>query len=159
MHRDRGSSDPSDSSFGAVDFRENDLNHDFNSESDGSINYRARNLFRKAPESDHSSDSEGIRRRKREKHRRHRAKLQEPKYQQYFVKQDPPFKYSGKVQASLFKKWVRELRNWIKRGRLSTKQGIKLSGKYCGGKAYKLTFRCESNMHFLVDCPGIPSDE
>jgi hypothetical protein len=137
MHGDRGSSDPSDSSSGTDDFGGNDLNHDLNSESDGSINYRGRNLFRKTPKSDHSSDSEGIRRRKREKRRRHRAKLQELKYQQSFLKQDPPFKYSGEIQASLFKKWVREVRDWIKRGRLSTQQGIELSGKYCGGRAYK----------------------
>jgi hypothetical protein len=123
MHDDGESSDPSDSSSGT--------------ESDGSINYRGRNLFRKAPESDHSSDSEGIRRHKHEKRRRHRAKLQELKYQQTFLNQDPPFEYSGEVQASLFKKWVREVRSWIKRGRLSTKQGIELSGKYCSGKAYK----------------------
>jgi hypothetical protein len=142
MHRDRGSSDSSDSSSSTGDFRENDLNSDFNSESDGSINYRGRNLFRKAPESDHSSDSEGIRRRKREKCRQHRAKLQELKYQQAFLNQDPPFEYSGKVQASLFKKWVREVRVWIKHGQLSTQQGIKLSGKYCGGKAYKF-FECD----------------
>src|ERR1700683_4420436 len=82
MHRDRGGSDPSDSSSGTGDFRENDLNRNFNSETDRSINYRARNLFLKGPESDHSSDSKGIRRHKREKHRRHRAKLQELKYQQ-----------------------------------------------------------------------------
>jgi hypothetical protein len=137
MHGDRGSSDPSDSSYGTDDFRENDLNPDVNSESDGSIHYRGRNLFRKTPESDHSSDSEGIRQRKRENRCRHRAKLQELKYQQTFLNHDPPFEYSGDVQASLFKKWVREVRDWIKRGRLSTQQGIKLSGKYCGGKAYK----------------------
>ncbi|KIM72358.1 hypothetical protein PILCRDRAFT_829797 [Piloderma croceum F 1598] len=137
MHGDRGSSDPSDSSSGTDDFRGNDLNHDLNSESDGSINYRGRDLFHKTPKSDHSSDSEGIRRRKREKRRQHRAKLQELKYQQSFLKQDPPFKYSGEIQASLFKKWVREVWDWIKRGRMSTQQGIELSGKYCGGRAYK----------------------
>src|ERR1700683_3801540 len=123
MHRDRGGSDPSDSSSGTGDFRENDLNRNLNSETDGSINYRGRNLFRKAPESDHSSDSEGIRRRKCEKRRRHRAKLQELKYQQPCLKQDPPFKYSGEIHVSLFKKWVCEVRDWIKRGQLSTQQG------------------------------------
>jgi hypothetical protein len=37
----------------------------------------------------------------------------------------------------LFKKWCRELRDWVKRGRLSRTKGIRLAGKYLDGRAYK----------------------
>ncbi|KIM76333.1 hypothetical protein PILCRDRAFT_12925 [Piloderma croceum F 1598] len=130
-------SDSSSTSASSNEYGRRGREHKSNSDSDGSEQFHGRDLFRKEPDSDHSSDSEGARRRKRDKRRRHRAKLQELKYQQSFLKQDPPFKYQGEIQASLFKKWVREVRDWIKRGWLSTKQGIELSGKYCGGKAYK----------------------
>jgi hypothetical protein len=57
--------------------------------------------------------------------------------QQSFLKQDPAFKYAGEVQASLFKKWVHKVCDWIKQGQLTMKQGIMISGKYYTGKAYK----------------------
>jgi hypothetical protein len=140
MHGDRGSSDPSDSSSNSSDRndqRGSESKRAPRSVSDDSIDYHGRDLFCKGPESDHSSDSKDTKRRKSEKRKWYRAKLQEIKFQQSFLKQDPPFKYGGEVQASLFKKWVREVRNWIKRGRLSTKQGIITSGQYCTGRAYK----------------------
>ncbi|KAJ3554430.1 hypothetical protein NP233_g12425 [Leucocoprinus birnbaumii] len=93
-------------------------------------------VFDEEPESDHSSDSDGARRHKRELRRKHRAKLAKIRYQVNFLKEDPPFKYEGQLQASTFKKWVREVRNWVERGRLSETQGIKMSGKYLGGRAY-----------------------
>jgi hypothetical protein len=139
MHGDGGSTDPSDSSSSSDerDHRGNDPSGESDSDPKGSMNYNGRDLFRKEPESDHSSDSKDTKRRKSNKRKRHRAKLQEIKFQPSFLKQDPPFKYAGEVQASLFKKWVREMRDWIKRGRLTTKQGIMISGKYCTGQAYK----------------------
>jgi hypothetical protein len=59
------------------------------------------------------------------------------KYHQSFLKNDPPFKYNGEIQASTYKKWCQEVRDWIKDGRLGTRQGIRQSGKYLTGKAYK----------------------
>ena len=94
-------------------------------------------IFRHEPESDHSSDSEGTKRRKREKRRRHRAKLNALKYHQSFLKNEPPFKYGGEVQASTFKKWCQEVRDWIKDGCLGHRRGIRQSGKYLTGRAYK----------------------
>jgi hypothetical protein len=138
MRGDGGKSEPSDSSSSdSDDHRGNGPEDSSDSGSDESINYNGRDLFRKAPGSDHSSDSKDTKRRKSERRKRYRAKLQEIKFQQSFLKQEPPFKYGGEVQASLFKKWVREVRSWIKRGRLSTKQGIMTSGQYCVGKAYQ----------------------
>ncbi|KAF9237210.1 hypothetical protein BU15DRAFT_37603, partial [Melanogaster broomeanus] len=52
------------------------------------------------------------------------------------LKHEPPFTYKGEIQAGLFKKWVREVREWIVRGRLTPNQGIKLSGKYLAQSAY-----------------------
>ncbi|KAF9476571.1 hypothetical protein BDN70DRAFT_779625, partial [Pholiota conissans] len=46
------------------------------------------------------------------------------------------FTYNGEVQATLFKKWVRELRLWIEQGRLAETEGVKMAGKYLGGRAY-----------------------
>jgi hypothetical protein len=94
-------------------------------------------IFHDEPESDHPSDSEGTKRRKREKRRRHRAKLNALKYHQSFIKNDPPFKYNGEIQISLFKKWCHEVRDWIKDGRLGSRRCIRLSGKYLSGKAYR----------------------
>jgi len=95
------------------------------------------NIFHQEPELDHSSDSDATKRRKREKRRRHRAKMNELKYHQSFLKNDPPFKYNGEVQASTFKKWCQEIRDWIKDGRLGNRRGIRQSGKYLTGRAYK----------------------
>jgi hypothetical protein len=94
-------------------------------------------IFSREPESDHPSDSEGTKRRKREKRQRHRAKLNALKYHQNFMKSDPPFKYNGEVQVSLFKKWCHEIRDWVKDGQLGSRRGIRQSGKYLSGKAYR----------------------
>ena len=105
MRGDGGNSEPSDSSSSDSDnHRGNGPEDSSNSGSDESVNYNGRDLFRKAPGSDHSSDSKGTKRRKSEKRKQYRAKLQEIKFQQSFLKQEPPFKYGGEVQASLFKK-------------------------------------------------------
>jgi hypothetical protein len=63
--------------------------------------------------------------------------MTELKYQHAFLKNDPPFKYNGKLQARLFKKWVCEVQDWIADRHLSKQQGIQVSGKYCTGKAYR----------------------
>lgn len=94
-------------------------------------------IFRHEPESDYPSDSEVTKHRKREKRRRHRAKLNALKYHQNFMKSDPPFKYNGEVQISLFKKWYHEVHDWIKDGRMGSRRGIQQSGKYLSGKAYR----------------------
>ena len=95
------------------------------------------NIFRQEPESDHSSDSDGTKRRKHEKHCRHRAKMNTLKYHQSFLKNDSPFKYNGEIQASTYKKWCQEVHDWIKDGHLGHKRGIHQPGKYLTGKAYK----------------------
>ncbi|KIM76139.1 hypothetical protein PILCRDRAFT_13044 [Piloderma croceum F 1598] len=99
--------DPSSSSSSSSDSdnphaggRRQDRSGDSSSSSD--------DIFRHEPESDHSSDSEGTKHRKHEKRRRHRAKLNALKYHQSFLKNEPPFKYGGEVQASTFKKWCQE---------------------------------------------------
>jgi len=74
----------------------------------GSDSPSDKDIFRHQPESDHPSDN--TKRRKREKRRRHRAKLNALKYCQSFLKNDPPSKYNGKVQASTYKKWCQEVR-------------------------------------------------
>lgn len=58
------------------------------------------------------------------------------RYQAAFIKDDPPFRYNGEVQASTFKKWCREVRAWAQRGCLSEQAAVELSGKYLGGRAY-----------------------
>jgi hypothetical protein len=63
--------------------------------------------------------------------------MTELKYQHAFLKNDPPFKYSGELQAGLFKKWVHEVQDWIADRHLSEQQGIWVSGKYCTGKVYR----------------------
>lgn len=142
MRGDPGDSDSSDSSSDEPrkPSRKRSRPSD-SSDSSGSGNessdYKGRKIFRNGPTSDHKSDSSSTKVRKSEKRRRHRAKMMELKYQQSFLKQDPPFKYAGELQASTFKRWTREIRDWKKRGRLNTKDIIYVSGKYCTGKAYK----------------------
>ncbi|KAF9563675.1 hypothetical protein CPC08DRAFT_632496, partial [Agrocybe pediades] len=58
------------------------------------------------------------------------------KYQQAFIKSSPPFVYKGEVQATLFKKWAREVRLWVEQGRLSEPEGVRLAGKYLEDCAY-----------------------
>jgi len=59
------------------------------------------------------------------------------KYQQGFLKHEPPFTYSGEPNATSFKKWIREVCDWVSRARLSDWQGIRMLGKYLAGSAYK----------------------
>ena len=94
-------------------------------------------IFRHEPESNHSSDPKGTKHRKHEKRHCHRVKLNALKYHQSFLKNEPPFKYGGEVQARTFKKWCQEVHSWIKDGHLGHKCGICQSGKYLTGKAYK----------------------
>ncbi|KIK32092.1 hypothetical protein CY34DRAFT_102246, partial [Suillus luteus UH-Slu-Lm8-n1] len=89
------------------------------------------------PESDHESDSADVKRSKRLARREYRAKLNLLKYQQSFIKNDPPFTYHGEANATTFKKWVREVREWKDRARLTTNQSLRMLGKYLGGQAYR----------------------
>ena len=89
------------------------------------------------PESDHASDSEDTKRRKRAARRKYRATMARLKYQQGFLKHEPPFTYNGEATAMIFKKWVHEVRDWMTRARLSMRQGIRMLGKYLAGPAYK----------------------
>ena len=142
---DGGSNDPSSSSSSSSSLDEPRDKHNGDTSSSGD------DIFRHEPESDHSSDSEGMKHRKHEKRHRHRVKLNALKYHQSFLKNEPPFKYSGEVQASTFKKWCQEVHNWIKDGCLGHKRGIRQSGKYLTGKAYKFSnkifCRKELNIH------------
>ncbi|KAF8872035.1 hypothetical protein CPB84DRAFT_1691745, partial [Gymnopilus junonius] len=47
------------------------------------------------------------------------------------------FVYNGEVQATLFKKWVCEVRFWVEQGCLKESKGINLAGKYLGRRAYR----------------------
>jgi len=119
LHRemcgDRGNSEPSDSSSSNTDSHQgNGLEDILDSGSDESIDYNGRDLFHKAPGSDHISDLKDTKHHKSEKRKRYHAKLQEIKFQQSFLKQESLFKYVSEVQASLFKKWVHKVHSWIK---------------------------------------------
>jgi hypothetical protein len=63
--------------------------------------------------------------------------LNKLKYQQSFLKEDPPFTYKGEIQVVLFKKWCREVRDWVRQAQLSRKKGIRVAGKYLDGRAYR----------------------
>jgi hypothetical protein len=89
------------------------------------------------PESDHASDSDSTKHDKRATRRTYRAKLNLLKYQQSFIKNEPPFVYSGDANATTFKKWVREVRDWKERARLTTNQSLRMIGKYLSGQAYR----------------------
>ncbi|KAG1761943.1 hypothetical protein EDD22DRAFT_1050932 [Suillus occidentalis] len=89
------------------------------------------------PESDHDSDSADIKRSKRRARREYRARLNLLKYQQNFIKNEPPFTYNGDANATTFKKWVREVRDWTERAHLSTSQSLRMVGKYLSGQAYR----------------------
>jgi len=110
--------------FGDVGGGEPDSSSSSSSESSSSDSFTGRNLFRKEPGLDHGSDSSHTKQKKRDRRRKHRAKMTELKYQHAFLKNDPPFKYNGELQAGLFKKWVREVQDWIADGHLSEQQGI-----------------------------------
>jgi len=94
-------------------------------------------FFEEEPSTVFTNDLDQTKARKREKKRRYRAKLNKMKYQQSFLKEDPPFTYRGEIQVGLFKKWCRELRDWAKRARLNRKKSIRLAGKYLDGRAYR----------------------
>ncbi|KAG0707133.1 hypothetical protein DFH29DRAFT_995447 [Suillus ampliporus] len=89
------------------------------------------------PESDHDSDSAETKRNKRMARREYRAKLNLLKYQQSFIKNEPPFTYTGEANTTTFKKWVREVRDWKDRARLTTNQSLRMLGKYLSGQAYR----------------------
>jgi hypothetical protein len=59
------------------------------------------------------------------------------KYQQSFIKNEPPFIYSGDANATTFKEWVREVHDWKDQARLTTGQSIRMLGKYLSGLAYQ----------------------
>jgi hypothetical protein len=59
------------------------------------------------------------------------------RYQQNFLKVDPPFVYKGEVQAELFKKWVRDARLYLKYSGLNRSQSLDILGKYLEKRAYK----------------------
>ena len=82
------------------------------SESSSSDLFTGCNLFQKEPGSDHSSDSSHTKQKKCDCCQKHHAKITELKYQHTFLKNDPPFKYNGELQAGLFKKWVCEVQDW-----------------------------------------------
>ncbi|KAG2133736.1 hypothetical protein DEU56DRAFT_913853 [Suillus clintonianus] len=89
------------------------------------------------PESEHDSDSADTKRLKRRARREYRAKLNLLKYQQGFIKNEPPFIYNGEANATTFKKWVREVREWKDRAQLTTGQSLRMLGKYLSGQAYR----------------------
>ena len=92
-------------------------------------------VLNEEPSSVLTNDSENAKARKRERKKRHRAKLNKIKYQQSFLKKDPPFTYKGEAQVTLFKKWCCELRDWV---RHAHKKAIRIAGKYLGGRGYQL---------------------
>jgi hypothetical protein len=89
------------------------------------------------PESDHDSDSAKTKCSKRVARRQYRAKLNLLKYQQSFIKNEPPFAYNGEANATTFKKWVREVHEWKERAHLTTGQSLRMIGKYLSGQAYR----------------------
>ncbi|KAG1829740.1 hypothetical protein EV424DRAFT_1535456 [Suillus variegatus] len=94
------------------------------------------------PESDHSSDSETTKCGKHAARMKHRAQLNLLKHQQGSLKHEPPFTYNGEVNSSTFKKWVREVCDWRDHAKLSTKQSLKMLGKYLGGNTYRF-YECD----------------
>ncbi|KIO01443.1 hypothetical protein M404DRAFT_28749, partial [Pisolithus tinctorius Marx 270] len=127
-HYHRQAIAPSDSS----DSSSNDS--DSSSEGDSSF---GSDFYGEEPSTIGTNDSGREKARKHEKKRRYRAKLNKLKYQQAFLKEDLPFTYRGEVQVGLFKKWCRELRDWVKHARLDRKKSIRLAGKYLSGRAYQ----------------------
>lgn len=89
-------------------------------DSEEESDFQGHHIFTAEPESDHVSDSDRMKRRKREKCRYHRATLVALKFQQTWLKDNPPAKYGREIQASVLKKFVQERRLWCKTGRLST---------------------------------------
>ncbi|KIO11091.1 hypothetical protein M404DRAFT_127775, partial [Pisolithus tinctorius Marx 270] len=125
-HRPIAPGDSSDSSSSTDD----------SSSSDGLSSFGS-DFLGEEPSSTITADSDQTKARKREKKRRYRAKLNKLRYQQAFLKEDPPFTYKGEVQVGLFKKWCRELRDWVRHARLDRKKSIRIAGKYLSGRAYQ----------------------
>ncbi|KAJ7147727.1 hypothetical protein C8R43DRAFT_953081 [Mycena crocata] len=92
--------------------------------------------FPMEPDSVHSSDSEPTKSAKRRAKRRYKDSIARLKFQQGFLKADPPFIYAAEVKADVFNKWTREVRTFVKLGLLTHKQAIMMMGKYLSGKAY-----------------------
>ncbi|PPQ86489.1 hypothetical protein CVT25_007548 [Psilocybe cyanescens] len=110
---------------------------DDSSSSGDSSDDESDDIFDEEPESVRSGDSESTKKNKRAERKRYRARIACLKYQQAFLKTSPPFIYNGEVQATLFKKWVREVRLWTEQGRIRESEGVMLAGKYLGGRAYQ----------------------
>jgi len=67
--------------------------------------FGGKDIFHGEPASDHSSDAESIKREKCDLHCKHHAKMTMLiKYQQSFLKDDPPSKYSGELKAGTLKR-------------------------------------------------------
>ncbi|KIN98351.1 hypothetical protein M404DRAFT_31507 [Pisolithus tinctorius Marx 270] len=91
----------------------NSSSNDSDSSSEGDSSFGS-DFFGEEPSTIGTNDSEREKVWKHEKKRRYRTKLNKLKYQQAFLKEDPPFTYRGEVQVGLFKKWCCELHNWVK---------------------------------------------
>lgn len=89
------------------------------------------------PESDHESDSPETKQSKHIACHEYHARLNLLKYQQSFIKNEPPFMYNSEANATTFKKWVREVWEWKDHTRLTTNQSLRMLGKYLGGQAYR----------------------
>lgn len=76
-------------------------------------------LFMDKPLSNYSSDNVGENCRKWQKRCHYYAKLNVLKYQQMFLKNIPPFQYAREIQVATFKKWCREIWDWIEVSHLS----------------------------------------
>lgn len=108
--------------------------HNSNGETDSSIHS---DFLDDEPQSIITADSANTKARKRSEKRKHHIKLNKLKYQQTFLKENPPFIYKREVQIALFKKWCWEVRDWTKQARLSRAKSIRLAGKYLEGCAYR----------------------
>ena len=104
------------------------------SDSDSSFSL---DFFDEEPSTVATNNSDRTKARKREKRHHYCAKLNKLKYQQSFLKEDPPFTYHGEIQVGLFKKWCHELHDWVKCAQLKQKKSICLAGKYLDGCAYR----------------------
>ena len=107
------------------------------SSSDDDLSSFGNDFLAEEPSITVTADSERAKSRKCKKKCRYCAKLNKLKHQQAFLKEDPPFTYKGEIQVGLFKKWCRELRDWVRHARLSRKKSICLAGKYLSGQAYQ----------------------
>lgn len=77
------------------------------------------NPFESASESDGSKDQSAIKDLKKHIPAKWKGLIDKLKYQQAFLKVAPPTTYNGELQASIFNKWVREMREWVENGLLN----------------------------------------